>query len=371
MIAVWSSICVVVLGAGAIPDGQFDACLAAICRVGPQGEGHEQAMDAWSKLAACDAGKLVAMLTALDGANPLAANWIRTAVDAVAERTLARSAQLPAAELEQLVLDRRHGPRPRALAFEWLLRVDASAGERLLGGMLDDPCLALRRQAVERLADQAQKLVDQGDKQQASRRYEQALGAARDLDQVRTLAERLRKLGVEIDLRHKLGYVVDWHVIGPFDNVGEKGFDAVYPPEQEWNLSASYAGKHGSVRWQQASGGGDFAVVDLNKSLGTEKGVVGYAAVEFASARAQEVEFRLSSANAVKLWLNGRAIDQHPVYHSGVQPDQYVSRGELRPGQNRILVKVCQNEQTQEWAKVWQFQLRICDPLGAAVHPER
>src|SRR5437667_455342 len=36
-----------------------------------------------------------------------------------------------------------------------------------------------------------------------------------------------------------------WHYIGPFDNTGQKGFDAVYPPEKEINLAQKYLGKGG------------------------------------------------------------------------------------------------------------------------------
>ena len=73
------------------------------------------------------------------------------------------------------------------------------------------------------------------------------------------------------------------------------------------------------------------------------------------------------SVNAVKVWLNGRPIAQHNVYHSGSQFDQYVSRVVLEPGRNVILVKVCQNAITPDWADAWGFQLRICDHNGTAV----
>jgi hypothetical protein len=39
----------------------------------------------------------------------------------------------------------------------------------------------------------------------------------------------------------------------------------------------------------------------------------------------------------------------------------------MKAGRNVILVKICQNEQTEEWAQVWQFQLRVCDPTGNAI----
>ena len=40
---------------------------------------------------------------------------------------------------------------------------------------------------------------------------------------------------------------------------------------------------------------------------------------------------------------------------------------QLEPGRNRILVKVCQNEQTEDWTVEWEFQLRVTDSLGTPV----
>jgi len=38
-----------------------------------------------------------------------------------------------------------------------------------------------------------------------------------------------------------------------------------------------------------------------------------------------------------------------------------------KPGRNTILVKVCQNEQTEDWTKEWEFQLRVTDDLGTPI----
>ncbi len=92
-----------------------------------------------------------------------------------------------------------------------------------------------------------------------------------------------------------------------------------------------------------------------------------YAAAEFMSADSREAEFRVSSVSAVKLWVNGKLIDEHNVYHAGSELDQYISRATLTAGRNVILLKVCQNAQTQSWARHWQFQLRVCDRQGTAV----
>jgi hypothetical protein len=79
------------------------------------------------------------------------------------------------------------------------------------------------------------------------------------------------------------------------------------------------------------------------------------------------VDLRAASHNAVKIWFNGRLVQEHHVYHTGTQMDQYAGRVVLRPGSNTILVKICQNEITPDWARWWDFQLRICDRNGAAI----
>jgi tetratricopeptide (TPR) repeat protein len=341
--------------------------LKTLQSVGPNAQGHREAAVAWQRLAAADAGQLPVILGALDGAGPLAANWLRTAIDAIAERQLQRGGELPAAELEAFVRDTRHSPRGRRLAYEWLAKADADAPARLLPGMLDDPGPEMRRDAVARVIGEAEVLAKAEKRDPALAAYQKALSAATDLDQVRLLAERLRKLGREVDVRRQLGLIVRWRLIGPFDNMGEKGYDAVYPPEQEGERQAECLGKHGTVRWIDHTTTDELGLVDLNRALGTEKGVAAYAAGEFLADQQREVEFRMTSFNAVKLWLNGKLIDQHKVYHSGAEWDQYVSRGTLRPGRNVLLVKICQNEQKQDWAVHWAFRLRVCDLQGKPV----
>jgi len=356
---------------------EIQPLLKTLTEVGPKGAGNSRASQAWAQLARSDAAQLPAMLAALDSAQPLAANWIRSAVDAVAERQVRAGGKLPLAELERFLLDTSHDSRARRLAYEWLVRVDPTAPDRLVPGMLNDPSVELRRDAVAQLIDEAAALAKEvqsaepakvdGLKSEAAAAYRHAFEAARDLDQIKLLVARLEDLGQEVDLPRHFGFLLRWKVIGPFDNTGEKGYDVVYPPERGIDLEGSYPGKKGSVKWFDHVTGDDYGTVDFNKVIAEEKGVVAYAAAEFASAERQEVEIRMASADAVKLWLNGALIDEHNVYHAGGQVDAYTSKVVLKPGRNVILVKVCQNEQTQNWAGRWNLQLRVCDSTGGAI----
>ena len=364
----WIAVVLAVLAAGGAARADDIAPLVRTLQgVGPGATGNREAAAAWRKLVGADPRQLPEILAALDQAGPLAANWIRTAVETIAERRLQSGGELPAAKLEAFLLDRRHAPRARRLAYEWLLRVDGSAAKRLVPGMLDDPSAEMRRDAVAWGMGQAEALEKSQGPAPAAWVYRQALTEATDVDQIRQLAQRLAKLGQPVDLPRQLGMIVRWKLIGPFDNTGEQGFDRAFPPERDVDPPASLDGKHGPVRWIDHTVAGDSGQVDFNRVLGMEKAVVGYAATVFVAEAQREVEFRMASFNAVKLWLNGRLIDKRNVYHNGSQMDQYVCRAALRPGRNAILVKVCQNSQRQDWAVHWWFQLRVCDDRGRAV----
>ncbi len=181
------------------------------------------------------------------------------------------------------------------------------------------------------------------------------------------MAEALDKLGNPVDLAEHFGFILDWKLIGPFDSTGGTGFDKVYPPEESIDLSADYDGLAGEARWTEHHTDDEYGSVDLNKAIGKHMGAAGYAMAEFISDQERPADVRLGSGNAVKLWLNGQLLASADTYHTNEAIDQYVGHGTLKKGKNVILVKICQNEQTEDWAQDWKFQLRVCDALGQAI----
>jgi hypothetical protein len=355
---------------GAAVAAEFDVrpLVDTIKRVDKFGKGHREAAEAVRQLQQVKSVRPLDVLKGMDDAGPLAANWLRGAFETVAQRELV-AGKLPADRLEAFVVDRSHGDQARRLAYEWLGRVDASAPDRMLPSMLDDPSLELRYDALARRLREIESDEEKGGTQRTiAARYREALVNARDPDQVKTIVEKLKKLGEEVDLARHFGFVQHWKLIGPFDNRDGKGFAAVYPPEQKVDFAASHTGKSGELGWKDFSTDDPYGLVDLNRALGKHMGAVGYAAVEFASDRERPIELRMGCINACKIWLNGELLLAREVYHTGMEVDQYVGKGKLKRGRNVILVKVCQNEQSEDWAQNWQFQLRVCDSRGTAVH---
>ena len=67
------------------------------------------------------------------------------------------------------------------------------------------------------------------------------------------------------------------------------------------------------------------------------------------------------------MFHNGKEVFSCEECHHGAEMDQYIIPVTLKAGRNELLLKVCQNEQTESWAQNWSFQARLCDSAGAAV----
>ncbi len=342
----------------------ISAHLQPILAVGPEGKGNAEAAAAWKALVAtADAGNIPGLLTAMNGAGDLSANWIRGAVSTLEQRA---GGQLPLEAIKAFALDTKNSPASRVLAFDLIERADKAQWDAMMPGLLKDPCAELRREPVRRL-------LDQGKSAATTDLLRQALEAARDEDQIKAAAEALRDKGEIVDLPRHFGFLMDWHLIGPFDNRKRAGFETAFPPELKVDLTAAYEGRElkpgekTEAKWVPFTSEHQFGMVNFNKALGMHKEVTGYAFTEFNSPEAREAEIRLGCKNAWKLWVNGQPVFGRDEYHRGAQIDQYRFPVHLKKGPNAILVKCCQNEQTETWTVEWEFQLRICDSTGTAI----
>jgi hypothetical protein len=340
-------------------DPELQDALRAIRSVGREGSGHAEASRAWQLVVGRGPSAYLRLLEAFDGADVRAANWLRTAADAIPA-----GPEPEAAALEAFLKDIARHPEARFLAYGRLARLDPAAPDRLLPGLLDDPGRDLRREAVARALREAEK----GEPGEAGARFARVLPHARDLDQVNAIAARLKKLGVAVDLQAHFGVIARWAVITTFDNTGMKGFAVSYPPEKNVDLAASGEGKGGKpLRVVELSTPDPHGLVDLNAGLGKEMGAVAYAFAVVDSPEEREVDLRVGTNNAVKMFLNRELVAFRDEYHHGMRMDQYVGRGRLRKGRNEVLLKICQNEQKDDWAQKWSFQARLCDRLGTPV----
>jgi hypothetical protein len=338
--------------------------LAPLLAVGPEGKGNAEAAAAWKKLVdAADASSIPDLLKAMNGAGELSANWLRGAVSTLEQRS---AGKLPLDAIKAVATDTKNSPAGRALAFDLIRRADKAQWDALVPALLLDPSAELRREPVSRL-------LELGKSAPTTAPLRQALEAARDEDQIKAAADALREKGEKVDLPKHFGFLMDWQIIGPFDNRKRAGYDTAFPPELKVDLTASYdgrelkAGEKNTVKWVPFSGSSQFGMIDFNKAVGMQKEATGYAFTNFNSPEERDAEIRLGCKNAWKLWVNGEPIFGRDEYHRGAQIDQYRYPVKLKKGPNAILVKCCQNEQTETWTVEWEFQLRVCDSTGTAI----
>lgn len=335
----------------------------------PGGKGTATARKAVEGLAS--SGALMPVLKGFKGSSPLATNWLRNAFEEIVEANKKAAKPLSVDELKGFIADRSESPIARRLAYETLRDQDPAIEDQLIPDMLLDPSPEFRRDAVARLIKEA----SAAEAAAATPIYQKALSGAVHEDQVKQIAEALRKNGETVNIQKHFGFLSQWMVIGPFDNKEEKGFAVAYTPEttaaegKPLDPAAEYDGQLGKVKWQAVATEDDYGVLDIAKQIQNYKGSLMYASTTWKSDREQKLEIRLGTPNAWKLWVNGKLVFEREEYHRSSAMDQYKVPVSLKAGDNVLLIKVCQNEQTQDWAQKYQFQLRVCDSTGSAVLP--
>lgn len=333
--------------------------------VGPGSQGATEARAARDRLAVAGTDNLIPILQAFEGSSVLAQNWLRSAFEGIADAEIKQGNYLPKDELLKFVMDTQGSPQARRLAYEWLLKRTPELEAELIPKMLLDPSPEFRRDAVKRLLDQA----EQASGDDAVGLYREALRGAVHEDQVTAVSQALRDAGEEVDLQKHFGFLTSWHIIGPFDNKEKKGYPIAYPPESAIDLAAAYDGQLGEVKWQQYATEDDYGLMNIADEIENYKGSLMYATTTYNSGRSQDVQFRLGTPNAWKLWVNGELVFEREEYHRSTRMDQYRIPVSLKAGNNVIMLKVCQNEQDEPWAQRYQFQLRVCDRTGSAIAP--
>ena len=330
------------------------------------------ARKAVQQLAAGGSKSLLPLLNGFLDASPLAVNWLRNAFEQIADAETKAGRKLPQKELETFVTDQQQSPFARRLVYETLKRADVGIEDRLVPGMLQDASPEFRRDAVARLIKEASGIDDTS---KSTPLYRQAFSGAVHEDQVKTIAEALRNNKEEVDIQRHFGFLPQWSIVGPFDNKEGKGFATAYGPEldvdagKDPDLQAEYDGQLAKVKWQPIATTDDYGVVDIAKQIENYKGSLMYATTTWTSDNDQQVEIRLGTPNSWKLWVNGKLVFEREEYHRSSQLDQYRVPVTLKAGKNMLMFKVCQNEQTQDWAQRYQFQIRICNSTGSAILP--
>jgi len=371
-ILVVSFTCQAAFGQAKSDDQAVKAALAEVAKVGLHGVGHAEAVEAMKVLNSVSADQVPMLFEAFDDSNPVSANWIRASI----QKAIDGQNSVPTESLKAYFADQSKNPRGRWLAWQILCDRNPEFRVSTIDALTTDPSMPLREIGIAKLISDAGAIGDDVDtmddqaKEKKTKILKAALENARDVDQVKAIAKSLKPLGTEIDLREQLGFISNWHFVSGFDNKEQAGFDVLYKPEatpavRDLEKTFAVAGKQ--ANWVETSTDHETGVVDFNEVIGKEKGVIVYASTVFESAAKGAAEVRIGTPNAHKIWVNGELVMSNEIYHNSNSIDKFSAPVTLKEGGNEVLVKLCQNEQTDPWAQSWSFQLRFCDATGKPV----
>ena len=340
--------------------------IEALTSIGPRGSGNEKAALIMPLIKGLNSSSILPLLHAMNQANSLGDNWIRASISEIIDQS--KMSFFPQTAILAFANNQKNIGSSRRTAFELLREHDPELAHSIVPGFINDPEPSLRREAVAQLLEKAKSSKNEKDSRLL---YEKILSYGRDVSQIKEASSALNEMGESIDLIELMGFLVNWELIGPFDNSERSGFEMIFPPEKTQKVQSFYKGKNGDIRWNSFSSKDPLGMVNINELYGEIKEVLAYAKTSFNSSSSRLAQFRIGSKNAWKIWLNGDLLFARDEYHRGsTRVDQFIVEGELKKGENIVLLKVCQNEQTQSWTKQWEFCLRITDPEGSPIRSD-
>lgn len=156
-------------------------------------------------------------------------------------------------------------------------------------------------------------------------------------------------------------FIREWNLIGPFAAPDMSFLHAVFPPEQELDLTKTYPGKDGrNIGWTPITAP-ESGWVRLEDLITPKEQVVAYGLAQVYAEKALETQLLVGSDDGVRIWLNGRLVHTNPAYR-GAYPDQDRIRVSLSQGWNSLLIKVLQG------AGGWGYYVRFADPEHSLVY---
>jgi hypothetical protein len=340
-----------------------------------QGRGTPEGRSAWDRLSQAKADALPALLEGMNTKDTVASNWLRLAFDRIVESEMKTGGKsIEPAKVLAFVQDPGKQGRARRLGLGLLDRLTPGTSAKLYPDWLDDP--EFRHEAIALVLEKASKEAKAGNSLIAANLYRQAFDKSRDMLQARSAALGLQEASVSVSVAEHLGFLMDWHLIGPFDGKGQKGFHLAYPPEKKVDLTEEFDGQNGKVRWKRFrvketpanSKDRHQALVNLTdkNALGNADDAVAFAYTEFAVAKSMKAEMRGAADDNFTVWVNGVKVFAFEEWRNGVRHDRHRFAVVLKEGKNTVLVKICQSIAPNPEPN-WEFMLRVVDATGKGI----
>ncbi|HOJ34901.1 MAG TPA: HEAT repeat domain-containing protein [Candidatus Hydrogenedentes bacterium] len=157
---------------------------------------------------------------------------------------------------------------------------------------------------------------------------------------------------------HRLGFVTDWYVVGPFAWLPTDGFSKNYLHEPDVDVHAVYAEGEKNLSWQPYETQSVQGVVDLMSLYGMVSNKTAFGLARIKVEQETDAILCVGSDDGIKVWVNGQMVHENLV-DRGSALDQDRAPIHLVPGENTVLVQVTQG------GGGWNYMVRITTREGA------
>lgn len=170
--------------------------------------------------------------------------------------------------------------------------------------------------------------------------------------------EQLQRLGADTSsFGMNQGYLTQWKVLGPFPNLQKEALTQAFFKEERGDALDFVEYNGVRFQWREAATQGLPAVLDLQQAFGPYNDVAAYAAARISVPQWTPVDICVGADESFVCWLNGK-VEFTGRSEQPFQPDNECFPALLKPGVNRILVKILQNQGP------WKVSVRLTERAG-------
>ncbi len=218
----------------------------------------------------------------------------------------------------------------------------------------------LRDAAATAIVPLADKVAKAGDKGRAIALYKQAVEAGKDRNVVRAAAQKLRELGVPLDLAAGRGCITQWWVVGPFPGREQATKNDYVATDKPVDVTDIVEYQNRNLHWKFAPVDDPLGMIDFEKTVARMDDCGTYAYAEVKSDQERDVLLKIGSDDSVFIWLNGRRIHAWDG-NRGWAEDQDTVDAHLKAGWNTVLAKVING------GAQWSLSVRVTDKDGRPI----
>ncbi len=159
----------------------------------------------------------------------------------------------------------------------------------------------------------------------------------------RGIKAQLAGLGVtELPVYAPPGFITHWFVAGPLPNKDSQLIATAYPPESGVDLEKGFEAEGKPIAWKRVTCDDD-GIVNLRNEVSKADAVGGYLCAELTVEKETPVQVLIGARDSFTAWLNGEKLGEE-IGTRGLRPGQFRYKAALKPGANRLLLKVCQTK---------------------------